>query len=312
MRSLKLFVHSGLPADRLSAWLGPIEALLPTDDEFGAVMIDAATIDRSATIARYRALHARLPRAIGALADTIRDRRCGVVLSNMSYIATAAAAAAGVPSVAFCSLAWHEIAAACFADPPELPREMLACYLQATCVLRLQPGTPFAGLPSTAVARPIARVGRARRDELAAWLHIDPARPIALLSFSVLPARVPPLLAAPHDFALVGPAEWRDYGVAVIEDAPLPYPDLLASVDVVVSKAGYGTAAEVCCASIPAVLLDRPDWPEQRYVVDWLHAHGRCLMVPSIQAASDATPGALRSAVAASAIAAVSFSSPSA
>ena len=60
-------------------------------------------------------------------------------------------------------------------------------------------------------------------------------------------------------------------------------------------RLGYGTAAEVGCAGIPAVLLDRPDWPEQRYVVDWLHAHGRCLMVPTIQAV---TAAALRAGMA--------------
>jgi UDP-N-acetylglucosamine:LPS N-acetylglucosamine transferase len=105
---------------------------------------------------------------------------------------------------------------------------------------------------------------------------------MALLSFSVLPAELPPLVAEPGGFVLIGPAAWADHGVAAIDAAPFRYEDLLASVDVVVSMAGYATVAELGCSGIPAVLVDRPDWPEQPFLVEWLQTHGRCLIAPHV------------------------------
>jgi hypothetical protein len=35
------------------------------------------------------------------------------------------------------------------------------------------------------------------------------------------------------------------------------------------------------------VLVDRPDWPERPFLVEWLQAHGRCLMTPHINAVTE-------------------------
>jgi hypothetical protein len=279
---LKLIVRSAFSEAILTAWLGPIETFLPTDDDFGVIMADVANIDGATTLARYRTVHDQLRDRIGALAQTIIAQKCDVVLSNISYIATAAAAMAGVPSVAFCSLAWHEIIAAYFPNAKKIRQEILTCYRQATKLLRLRPGTPFRNLRSALVTQPIARTGQSSRPDLALWLSIPLDRPMALLSFSVPPVELPPLVDEPGEFTLIGPAAWADHGVVSINATPLPYQDLLASVDVVVSKPGYSTVAELGCSGIPSVLVDRPDWPERPFLVDWLQAHGRCLMAPHI------------------------------
>lgn len=57
-------------------------------------------------------------------------------------------------------------------------------------------------------------------------------------------------------------------------------PDLLRSVDAIVTKPGYGTFAEAACNGT-AVLYQRRDdgWPEQDCLIDWLQAHARCAEV---------------------------------
>ena len=55
----------------------------------------------------------------------------------------------------------------------------------------------------------------------------------------------------------------------------VPFIDLLASVDAVLTKPGYGTYAEAVCNATPLLTLARSDWPETSYLNLWAAAHGR-------------------------------------
>ena len=48
------------------------------------------------------------------------------------------------------------------------------------------------------------------------------------------------------------------------------FSDLLASVDAVVTKPGYGMFVESAAAGAPVLYLKREDWPEQEVLIDWL------------------------------------------
>lgn len=281
---LELVVRSGLPAAMLRERLGPVDRHLASDTDFGAAMRNAMTVDAPATLARYRALHMRLQEEIRALSETLRALRIDGVLSNASYLAPAAAALGGVPCIAFSSLTWSDVLQAYFPEATDLLQQMRAGYRSATRILRLQPGTPFHGLDSMAVAAPIARIGSPRRPELAARLQLGAGRKLALIAFGGMAApEPPPRLAAPGDFLLLGPESWAGAGAIPSAATGLPFQDLLASVDVVVTKPGYGTVAELACCGTPAVLIARPDWPEEPWLSRWLQTHDRCLVVESFQ-----------------------------
>jgi hypothetical protein len=57
--------------------------------------------------------------------------------------------------------------------------------------------------------------------------------------------------------------------------AEVSFNDLLANVDAVVTKPGYGTFVEAAVHGVPILYLRRPDWPEEPCLVDWLRLHGR-------------------------------------
>ena len=281
---LELAVRSGLPEAVLRERLGPITRYLPSQTDFGAVMRDAVTLDTPATLARYHALHRRLDEEVHALANTLHGLGADAVLSNASYIAPAAAARADVPCIVCSSLTWSDVMQAYFPQSADLIAQMRAGYRSATRILRLLPGTPFHGLEHIQVARPIARVGRSRRPELAALLGVDANRRTALIALGgMTPPDPPPLVTAPGDFLLLGPADWRRAGIVSSDTVGLPFIDLLASVDVVVTKPGYGTLAELACCGTPSVLAARPDWPEEPWLSRWLQAHARCLVVDDFQ-----------------------------
>ena len=57
--------------------------------------------------------------------------------------------------------------------------------------------------------------------------------------------------------------------------ADLDFSDLLASVDAVITKPGYGTFVEAACGAVPILYLERDDWPETPHLVAWLTDHAR-------------------------------------
>jgi hypothetical protein len=61
----------------------------------------------------------------------------------------------------------------------------------------------------------------------------------------------------------------------VLEAIDLPFSDVLASCDCVFSKSAYGVFVEATVCGTPVLYVERPDWPEQPCLIDWLHRHNR-------------------------------------
>jgi hypothetical protein len=84
------------------------------------------------------------------------------------------------------------------------------------------------------------------------------------------------------------PATWRceHPGALALESFGLGFTDLLASVDAVVTKPGYGTFTEAACNGTPVLYQRRADWPEQEPLIAWLSENARCEEVSARQLAS--------------------------
>jgi hypothetical protein len=77
------------------------------------------------------------------------------------------------------------------------------------------------------------------------------------------------------------PQAWniaRDDMIA-LESPGLPFGDLLASCDAVLTKPGYGTFVEAACAGVPVLYVSRGDWPEEPCLVQWLEQYAVCRIV---------------------------------
>jgi hypothetical protein len=66
-----------------------------------------------------------------------------------------------------------------------------------------------------------------------------------------------------------GAALGRDDLTEIPSDGPTVL-EALASCDALITKPGYGTFAEAACSGVPVLTLERRDWPESRWLVDWL------------------------------------------
>jgi UDP:flavonoid glycosyltransferase YjiC (YdhE family) len=71
----------------------------------------------------------------------------------------------------------------------------------------------------------------------------------------------------------------RHPDVVELESLDMDFTDVLASCDALLTKPGYGSFAEAACNGVPVLYLDRKDWPEAPYLVEWLKRQGRCMEV---------------------------------
>jgi hypothetical protein len=280
-------VRSGLGTELLRQRLGQDIIHVPTDLEFGLVMKSPFQVDRVATMERYKALLDRFDEHVASIHEILVSERCDAVLSNVGFLAVAAGVKAGLPTFACSSLNWGDLFSwycGSFEGAEGIKARIDETYRSATAVYRLVPGLPMTSIPTIQIDRPIARVGRSRRAELAAALKVSDGTKLILLAFGgMIPTEPPPFLRERDGLAVIGPRAWESVGSVPADNVTFGFGDLIASVDLVVTKPGYGIVAELGCSGTPSIFVSRNDWPEEGYLLDWLKKHSRFEMVSDIR-----------------------------
>ena len=283
---MRLTIVSTLPEARLRQRIEGVFRIEPRALDIGFLMRDAFHVDLPASAAAYRKLHADWDARIAHTTHWLAGLQPDLLLCNAAYLPLAAAARLELPAFGISSLNWADLFAHLYAGEPwarPIHVQMLRAYQSARAFIKLTPGMDMPDLPRGVWAGPVASLGRPRRDALRAWLQAEAGERVVLIAFGGIDARLP-LEQWRFDAGLrwLVPAAWgiRHARVAAIEDFDGTFSELLASVDAVIGKPGYGTFVEAACLGTPMLYAARPDWPEQEPLVRWLHAHGRALEVP--------------------------------
>lgn len=278
---LQVTVRSGLTQQQLIRRIRTDFQHIAQARDIGFVMHNAVDIDLQASALAYRDFHGHWEQKIQQEASWLHHHNVDAVLTNVAYLPIAAAAAIGLPAVSFCSLNWGDLFAHYFGDAPwavAIQSEIYAAYRKAGSFLRVTPGLPMTALPNALELGPIAEIGRRRRDAVAQLLHLDTNQRWILLAMGGLPFRIPmERWHATAGITWLVPQAWqleRD-DIRAFDRADVSFSDLLASVDAVVTKPGYGTFVEAACSGIPILYLQRPDWPETEPFAAWLATHAR-------------------------------------
>jgi hypothetical protein len=288
---LRVTVRSAAPRPVLAShFQGELQVLAP-GPEPGLVMADAMTVLPRASYDTYRAFHARWDAEVAEAARALKTLRVDLVLSAVSCLPLAAARRAGVPAVGIGSFHWatmFQSYCGTFEGAGEIAARMLAAYRDATHFIALTPGMPMPELEPILVG-PVARLGRSRSAEIRARLHLEGTTRLALVALGGIPALLPldslPRIPGLHWLTPEDAAPERE-DATPFDRLDLPFGDLIASADLVLTKPGYGTFVEAACAGAAVVTLARPDWPETPHLVEWLRSHARCEVLPPEDLAS--------------------------
>jgi hypothetical protein len=296
---LRLTIRSGVPTEKLRARIRSDFTHLVGRSDFGYVMLDAVRIDFASTAQAYRAQHANWTQRVADEARQLTALEADLVLTDVAYLPLAGAAQAGIHSLSMCSLNWADLFAHFFGHEswaPAIHRQMLDAYLSAEAFLRLTPAMPMTNFPHRQTVAPVAAIGKDRRVELRERLGVVSDTRLALVAFggfdkSLGAERWPQI----PGLQWLIPETWQIHrkDMAATEPLDIPFPDFLRSVDVVLTKPGYGTFAEAACNGTPVLYLRRDNWPEQDCLIEWLEQNARRIEISEGDLASERLPGIL-------------------
>lgn len=257
--------------------------LSPCEQDIGCIQQGPITMDWPATWQAHRAFHATWDRRLREEVEAIRQARADLVLGNIPYLAMAAGAEAGLPTVALASLSWNDVLQE-HLSPHEPWQQSLIdqigrAYGQATLLLRIAPGLPMRAFPTAADISPIAAPLPPERTRLRERLRIGLHDTLVLIAFGGIPLESLPFaqmesMAGLH-FLIAGPVPPGFSHVHSTAEIPLPFSTLLSSVDAVMTKPGYGTIIESVAANTPIVYVRRYHFADEQPIVEYLHRYGR-------------------------------------
>jgi UDP:flavonoid glycosyltransferase YjiC (YdhE family) len=278
---LRLTVLSELPTTVLSSRLVGEFSHVAVETDAVMRMHSAWQVDVAATCRAWREFHSDWEAGVQREAARLREIKPDLLLADIPYRLLLAARNAGIPAVALCSLNWAALHAAYCdgaADGAAIRMQMHDGYAAADRFLTPAPSLPMPELDNVHAIGPIARLGKVRRGEILTRLKCSADTRLVMVALGGIESPLP-LADWPHMDHVV----WlfdrvldsdRDDLVNFTRFS-LPFIDLLASSDAVLTKPGYGTYTEAVCNGMPLLTLARPDWPETPHLNAWARMHGR-------------------------------------
>lgn len=283
--SLRITLRTTLSPEFLSSRIQGAYKVQYAADDFGMVQHNALEVDVEASAKRYRDLHRDWDAHVVRVARELESCGADLVVADVPYLTLAAAQRAGIPNVALCCLHWGDIYDHyCHTRPEaiEIHAQIMQAYRGATHFLRTEPAMPMAGLDNQVTIGPLARAGINRREELAQRLKLREDERLILVAMGGIGYRLPmerwPVIP---NVRFIVQTDWqvvRDDTVT-LESLSLPFADLVASCDVLLTKPGYGSFSEAAVNGTPVLYVPRDDWPESAWLVRWLERNGRCAAI---------------------------------
>lgn len=273
------FLRNRLPAGRNEYRRGSFDV--------GMVQLDSIRVDVPATLAAVGRLYSRRAELVEQESRFLRESGAGLVVCDLPAIPLEAAKRAGLPSAAVGNFSWDWIYGE-FAEKDVRWRPFVAAieegFAQCDLLLRAPFHDEMAAFPRKEDIPLLATPGTARRGELATVTGADPAKPWTLISFTTLGwddaalDRVEGLEG--HDFFTVQPLGWKRRNIHAVDRGRMPFSDVLASADTVISKPGFGLVSECVVNRKPLLYADRSDFREYAVLVDGIRRCLRCLHIP--------------------------------
>ncbi|HEX8967689.1 MAG TPA: hypothetical protein VF937_07415 [Chloroflexota bacterium] len=259
--------------------------------DVGVVQHDGLDLDVDETRRRWADFASDFDARAEVEAGLLRQHGADVLVGDVPPLAFAAAARAGVPAFALGNFGWDWIYAA-WPDFDTVIARIRASHATVRTLLRLPLHSTtqdaFASFGSIEDVPLIARRARHSRPEVRAGLGLSEAARVVLLSFGGFSARALDLRAlgrlSQYVFVLtplLGHTDTRlPANVLALDRTPDDYVSLLAACDAVVTKPGYGIAADCLANRVAMLFADRGPFREYDILAEALPRLGRARHIP--------------------------------
>ena len=248
--------------------------------DVGMTQKDSITIDLAASIKNLERHAADRPKLIESEAEYLHDAGASIVVCDIPSVPIEAAKLVGLPAIAVGNFSWDWIYD--MVDPMDerwsrFARLFEDGYRKADALLRLPFHCPMPAFGKVVDVPLLAGPGRRDRKRLASLTGADPSKTLALLSFTTLDwdqaalERVEAM--TDYEFFSVLPLEWPGHRIRSVDRREMCFSDLLATVDVVVTKPGFGIVSDCVANRKPMVYSERDNFAEFQYLVESIDRH---------------------------------------
>jgi len=257
----------------------------PVQQDVGCVQNGPITINVAATWYEHDRFHRTWSDRLQTEVDAMRAAAPKIVLADTPYLALAAGKAAGIPSVALASLTWDLILSE-YEAPPSIDRLAITqsirqAYGQADSALLITPAPSIESFSQRVSIGPIAEPAASAREQLTPRLALASDERIVLVGFGGVPLNSLPFekleALTGYRFLFDGTVPSTSTRFISTRTLPFSFTTLLASVDVIMTKPGYGTVVEAVALQVPTVYVRRYNFGDEQSLVDYLHRYGRGL-----------------------------------
>lgn len=262
--------------------------LSPGQQDIGCIQDGPLKIDIDATWTAHERFHgtweARLSNEVAAM----QAAAPALVIADTPYLAIEAGSRAQIPTVALASFTWDlvlkEYCHATNNSHQRLIQHIRGSYAKAHTALRITPAPKIDAFSSMIDIGPIGNPASSERDRLASALALASGEKTVLVGFGGIPLTSLPLThieaLRPYRFLVDGPVPPGYSRAHSIQTLPFSFRTLLASVDVIMTKPGYGTIIEAVALQQPVVYVRRYNFADEAPLVDYLHRYGRGIELP--------------------------------
>lgn len=291
---LRLIIRSAVSPSLLERTVKVPYTLRPGLCDTGVIQANSVTHDDAATTAAAAEFYRDFDAKVTAEAAALADDRPDVIVADISPLGLAAAARLGVPSIFIGNFTWdwiYETHGDLPTAAPHVIETIRRAHALATLTLRLplSPSFDGTGLTNVRDLPLIARQPTQSRVRTRAHLSLPATRKLALLSFGGYGLNALDLASVDcaADWSLVvADRSINDPHVAalphvhVVSEETLSgqfrYEDLVAAVDAVVTKPGFGIIGECATADTPMLYTSRGDFREYDVLVEQMPRVLRC------------------------------------
>jgi hypothetical protein len=281
--NLRTILRTTVPAsffhDRLTI---PWE-LKSVQQDVGCIQKGPLQIDIPATWEAHSSFHAQWNQRVAQEVAAMQLAKPRVILADTPYLADCAGQNAGIPTVALANFTWNEILEP-FSDPDQPDHQAILATIRmsyglADRALRIAPGLPLSSFSKVLDIGPIAQPAASRRTELRRHLGLTEEERLVLVGFGGIP-----LESLPWDqmnqmqgyrFVVDGIPVQNSARIHSLSSLPFSFKTLLASVDFVMTKPGYGTIVEAVALGLPVIYVRRYNFADEPPLVAYLHRYGR-------------------------------------
>lgn len=241
----------------------------PGSFDLGMVQLDSIRVDIRESLRRVLQLYGRREELVARETEFLRSHRIGLVVVDIPGIPLEAAESLGIPRIAVANFSWDWIYSAYVSADRRWERMVRIFeeeYSKTDLLLRLPFSPEMRVFPRIVDIPLVASPGRSRRQEIAALTGASLRKKWILISFTTLEWNDEALdnveKLDTYEFFTVLPLEWQRGNIHSIDRDRIRFTDIVASMDGVITKPGFGILSDCLVNGKPMIYADRSDFPE--------------------------------------------------